>query len=168
MPVTGSGMTTGLDVYSPENISKMTGQYADTLEPQYARSRAQIAQTLGGRGSLYGTPGSNKLQLLENERMSDIGKYTAGLQGQGMGAAYTAGAPITPYQQSQLDVTGAQQEAERTKNYFNMLSTLMGAGGVGSALSSIDWGSLFGGGNPLDSTSGTEAPAYDPATGVFS
>jgi len=151
MPVTGSGMTTGLDVYSPENISKMTGQYADTLEPQYARSRAQIAQTLGGRGSLYGTPGSNKLQLLEGQREANVGQYAAGLQGKGQQAAYEAGAPMTPYQTAQLEAVGSAQEAERTRNYFNMLSTLMGAGGVGGALSSIDWGGIFGGEGTSDS-----------------
>jgi hypothetical protein len=64
---------------NPYDVSQMTSQYAQNLAPEYARSRASIANMLGGRGTMYGTPGVNKLSLLENQRMSDVGKYTQGL-----------------------------------------------------------------------------------------
>lgn len=72
--------------YSAENISKLTNQYANLLQPEYARSGAQIANYMGGRGTLYGTPGSNKLQLLEANKMNQIGQYGLGLMNTGLGA----------------------------------------------------------------------------------
>lgn len=61
------------------DVSSQVNQYAQNLEPQYARSRASIANMLGGRGTMYGTPGANQFSLLENQRMADIGKFGQGL-----------------------------------------------------------------------------------------
>lgn len=94
--------------YSPQAIQDLTNQYASLLEPTYARSSAQIANTLGGRGTLYGTPGSNKLQLLQGQKMQQVGQFGQGLLtealGKRQGERLTAEqrAYETPYSMAQL------------------------------------------------------------------
>lgn len=68
-------------VYNPDTsyVQGMTNQYAQLLEPQYQRSQAQLAQLLGGRGSLYSSGSANKMQLLQNQKLNQIGQYGQGL-----------------------------------------------------------------------------------------
>ena len=72
---TGEGEQTA----NPHDVSSQVNDYAKLMEPQYQRSGASIANMMGGRGTLFGTPGSNKLQLLQASKLADIGKYGQGL-----------------------------------------------------------------------------------------
>lgn len=113
--------------YSQENLQKLTGQYAQTLEPQYNRSMAQIANMLGGRGTLYGTPGSNNMQLLQSQKMTDIGKYLQGLQTTGLEAG------------RQERLTGEQRAYETPFNLANLLGTMQGTQGTYNPQTGWNW-----------------------------
>lgn len=73
--------------YNQGNIANVLDQYSKSLDPYYNRASAQIANTMGGRGTLYGTPGSNKLQLMQNEKLGKLGELSSNLMQTGMQGA---------------------------------------------------------------------------------
>lgn len=79
--------TTG-NVYAPEYssqaIADLTSKFATALDPYYQRAGAQIAAQMPGM--LSGTPYMNKLQLLQGQKLSDIGNFTTGLLRDALGA----------------------------------------------------------------------------------
>ena len=111
-------------MYTPEKISKLLGDYSSLLEPEYQRSRAQIANTLGGRGTLGGTPGSNKLQLLEGARLGQIGQYGMGLEQSALEEPYRM-AELTGYLGGTKTLSGQElADKQRQAELDNLVSSL--------------------------------------------
>jgi len=85
--------TSYAEEYSPEALQKYTQTYAASMEPQYLRSQQQLANTLAGYS---GSPVSNKFQLLQGQRESDIGKQLSGLMATGMEKGYQERTQLAP------------------------------------------------------------------------
>ena len=100
-------------MYTPQNIDALTQQYSSLLDPTYQRQAAQIAQTLGGRGTLYGTPGSNNLQLNANNQANQVGQFATTLEQQGLQEPYQQAA-LTGNFMGQQTLAGQQQAASLT------------------------------------------------------
>jgi len=69
--------------YSQANISDLTNQLAAILEPQYQRAGSQVMANAGGT---LGTALGNPLQLMQNQKLSQLAQFAQGLQTQGLGA----------------------------------------------------------------------------------
>lgn len=128
--------------YNQANIQDLMGQYANAMQPQYNRSAASIANILGGRGTLQGTPGLNQLQLLQAQRESDIGKYGMGLMQTGLEAG------------RQERLTGEQRAYETPTNIAQLTGTLPGSTGTYSPTAGWTWT-----GSPTTTIGGTTAQA---------